>query len=471
MALKKPKKYRIVKKVIIAGLITAIMGGSAYGISVAVKNNSNDETLSLTTTESSTSNSYDEYENSSIANDDYGVETDEEKNISYDFTQMKSYYEYQDNEELNALIDQIKKVEFEASDVDFKNYDIVGLTSNELSILKDKAKTYNFKLDKTSYDWYKNGVIDSNKLYDKIISNSKEKGMEITDGLKIITNNFTDNLQGCMNYLKEKEPSYDFTIPLYNINKITVEDIADKDYIAFYDYTKNNFEVDYLYTKNTSLLDYGIIFQTFELLENQSISNGEVYITSFNMDASNTQASPIFWDFIIQRFSEDYTQDYRNIPTSNYQDEEAKMEMIVAATGVSYDEFNNLFLKSDQKGLVQAFEPELQDSETVFSIFEGSDIACGYGVIPDGCDEETFRNNASAYSKSTLLKNFYIKMLKEVYVNGKSVDEAENEILEVKKIILNDRYSPYNMDEETKAALDDFVAKLDNIFYGLKYSI
>lgn len=458
MAIKKAKKYNLKKYAIIGGVVLIAIGAGS-GAYIYNQNNTPEEKDSIST---STTLSSDSVSSDSLDNDGGSVEK------SYTFTEMKSSYEYPDNAELNGIIDKIKGVSFESTDGYFYNYEIEDMISEELEYIKSNSGTYKFKMDNTSYDWYKNKEVDCNILYDKIIQNSKDKNIDINDGQEIVTRKFAENLQDCMNYIRQKNPNYDFTIPLYNINNLTVTNITDTDYASFYDYTKNNFEIDYDNVGNAA--DYNIVFQLFQVLENQSVANSDIYITSFNMDASNTSATPIFWDFIIQSFSEKYTGDYFGGEAANYMDETNKIELIAEATGSSYETINRLFLTSDQEGLIKLFEKEMQDSTMVFTILELLDISCGYGSVPDGCDEVSFRSNAGAKARLLLLENYYIKMAKQIIVDNQSFDNLEDKMLEKKQTILNGRYDNYYMNSETEEQLYNAINGLDEIIFNMKYS-
>ncbi len=420
------KTFKVARNLIIGGTIVAIIGTATYQLG---KNSANNEEQSTsivsTTTDVTNSNDF------------------------IDDSTMDSTTKLQNDDELKSIIDQILKVEFQPTDTYFQNYDIKNSISDELNALNN-TNASETNLEETSYDWYQNGIIDSDKLYEKIIANSKASGIEITTNVEEITKVITKEIQGCLDYVKQKVPNYDSKASLKNIDTLKIDDVADKDYMSNYDSKKNLIEIDLQYSQQEkNLLEYNISYALFQALVKQG--------------------DEVYWNFISQRFNEDLIMDYENRNIDNYKDEGYKVEMLAAATGKSYEEFNKYYLESDVNSIIGAFEPEMP-KEYVLSILKALDIACGYGDIPAGCDEIKFKNDASAYAKVGLLDNYYIMKMKEVYKDGKPIDDAQNEIIEVTKKVLNDKYSPLSMDDQTKAELDKCSDQLNKISYGVKYS-
>lgn len=420
------KTFKIVRNLIIGGTIIAIIGTVTYHLG---KNSGNNEEQST-----SIGATMPDVTNGNDFIDDATMDSS---------TKLEN-----DNEELKSIIDQILKVEFQPTDTYFQNYDIKSSVSDELNALNN-ANASETNSEETSYDWYQNGIIDSDKLYEKIIANSKASGIEITTNVEEITKDITKEIQGCLDYVKQKAPNYDSKASLKNIDTLKIDDVADEDYMSNYDSKKNLIEIDVQYTQEKNLFEYNIPYALFKALVKQG--------------------DEVYWNFISQRFNEDLIMDYENRNIDNYKDEGYKVEMLAAATGKSYEEFNKYYLESDINSIIGAFEPEMP-KEYVLSILKALDIACGYGDIPAGCDETKFRNNASAYAKAGLLDTCYIMKMKEVYKDGKSIDDAQNEIIEVTKKVLNDKYSPLSMDDQTKAELDKCSDQLNKISYGVKYS-
>ena len=418
------KNYVLIKIPAIAIVISGIIG-TVYGVSKLIDNHNEKEPTSIVTTAPDISN-----------NDSFVEESTTDFNNITDETELKN------------LIDQILAVEFQPTDTYFQNYDTVNSVSDELNALNktDEAETS----EEVSYDWYKNGVIDSDKLYEKIISNSKASGIKITTNVEEITKAFTKEVQGCLDYIKNKAPNYNSKTPLKNIDTITIDDASsDKTYMANYYPNQNHIEIDYLYSIDKNLLTYNILYTTFQALENQN--------------------NNLLFDIFTQRFTEDSIMDYGNTNVDNYKDDGYKVEMLAAATGKTYEELSEFYLESNIKSIIDAFEPEIPDEEVLLTL-KFLDLACGHGNIPSGCNKTAFLNNASAKAKMGLLKNIYIREIKDVLKDGKSIDDAKNEITEFKKKILNDKYSPLSMDSQTEEQLEKNIYELDTIFFDMKYS-
>ncbi len=423
------KVFKIFKTTTIVVVIAGVIGGSAYGISKAVNNKEEEpQTSSIVTTAPYVTNDNDFIDDST--------------------TEPSTELENED-EELKSIIDQIMKVEFQPTDTYFQNYDITGSVSDELNALNN-ADTPETNSDETSYDWYQNGIIDSDKLYEKIIANSKNSGIEITTNVEEITKAFTKKAQGWLDYIKKAAPNYDVGTGLKNIDTLSIKDTPDSNYMSYYYPIENKMEVDYSYSIDNNLLPYSLDFCIVQVCTNK---NG-------NLD----------WDFMTCAFAESAIEDYGDIDEAvNYKDEDEKIEMLATALDISYDDMKKAFLESDVKSTItNAIEPELKDKVPL--VLELMDIACGGGDIPAGCDEKLYRSYCEGNYKTILIKNVEINEARKRFSTDKSIEEIENERIERRKKVINNKYSKFDMDSKMKEELDNKIKELDHIFYKNKYN-
>lgn len=386
------------------------------------------------------------------------------------FANSKSYYEYPDNAELNSVIDEIKDINYQTNNEYFDYYNIYEVPQREILELRaDTDVIFDENIGENTYDWYVGGKVNSEKLYNKILSNTKNKGIDVNQNVEEIIKSFCNNLQSCIDLIKSKKADYYFDAALKNIDELSISGFDDDIYMGFYDYSTNLLQSDYNYTKEQNIFDYNIIHETMHVLSNKTLSGGNYYANGFNIEDMSTSESPLFLDFITERIVDEYACELCPNKIVEYDMEKYYIDSVCNSTGINYGYVQNSYLDSDLNQIIDAFEPEFRDFNWVYATLDGLDLACGYGYIPDGCDANKFKTDVCFNSKVNLLKNGYVRIIKDMVNNKITYDKAKSEILKLKQKILVDKYYSNNVENE-QIELNNCIERLDNIFYRLQYS-
>ena len=453
------KNYKLTKakRAFLILLCATVAGAALAKYSV---DNEVDTTATITT-----HNYYPETTTEIITSDvaDYNASVKDKK-----FYDRKTYYEYNDSYDLNSIIDKITDINYD-SDI-FHQYNIEQLVKNEVISLSNVS---NYK-NSQNYDWYSNGNIDQKKLYDKILSNCNNSKNQVTANTKRIIEVFTEVLPECMSNIKKHNPNFNFNIALKNIDELIIEDSNNPDYMGYYYNDINLMEIDYNYCVNCGgrkYLKYNIEHEIDHLLVNK-LNKSESYnyvINSIGINDTTTLESSTYPNFIMEKYTDDLAEEISGIHNS-YGCEREMIKMITTSINMSYDDFGKVYLSCDPNEVINCFEPECQDFTFVYATLDGLNKACGYGTNTTSYDEDIFRTELFNYSRINLLKNAYIRVLKDYYNVKISYTESKERLNDIKKEILySDQYN-YEINSVSEEKLNDCVEKLDTIFYEYNYS-
>lgn len=93
-------------------------------------------------------------------------------------------------------------------------------------------------------------------------------------------------------------------------------------------------------------------------------------------------------------------------------------------------------------------------------LFFAMDKACNYGDFPYECDLYLFKVECYNYAALNLLKNAYIKNIKEYSMNNISYEQALENIDNIKNSILNNYF--FDANDYIKKSIEN----MDDIFYN-----
>ena len=351
----------------------------------------------------------------------------------YYLKNSKEYYEHESSE-LNSIIDEIKDIKYVSNYDEFDNYNIYEKPSLELAeILND---SYSFKNEDypINYDWYNNGVIDEDLLCKRICDNNTKAGVEnkkeVLEIIELIPSVMTKNV----NLIKNKSSEFKFNIAFYNLNNLVVDITRQDDCAALYINDDNKILVNYDYTKNYTSMKNTISHECFHLLLNKCINCIPYFHNGCALDASFTDESPLIHTFLTELVTDDFSYEaFGETPDDLYYEERSKLKLICEATDKNINYFKNAVLTSNSMSIMEAFEPEFRNINYAYSIFNAIDKYCYYGYFDVNWDYELFRAASLNYARLGLLKNYYVKIIKQVKTNKITKDEGNRKIAEIKK--------------------------------------
>lgn len=378
------------------------------------------------------------------------------------FGNKVSYYEY-DNKELNNVIDSIKKITYKSNNSDFTNYDIYNKPMDEIHTIINNNIFYPSNPDDypINYDWYINNYVDSIKLYNKILENNTNAGIKNDDLVKSIAEKVSIVLEHNINYIKNIKPDFNFNIALCNVNNLTVNTSLEDWYYSLYVYDNNRILVSFDEHFTDDFFKKTISHELYHLIFNGTVGLHDISFNATCMDALATHETPLEHNFLTEWCAEFFSQDTFNSPMSdNYNLEKSLIDILCESTLKPIEYYSHSMVSCDQNSLINAFEEELRDVNYVYSTFFAMDKACNYGDFPYECDLYLFKVECYNYAALNLLKNAYIKNIKEYSMNNISYEQALENIDNIKNSILNNYF--FDANDYIKKSIEN----MDDIFYN-----
>ena len=383
------------------------------------------------------------------------------------------------NEEINyqEIINEINKLNYNSNYSVFNDYDILKRPSleKEQIIAQNLNQPMNEKdYANRNYDWYINGKVNEEKLYDKIIKNNFKRTGISDSNAKLIAKTIAETVQVNLDFMSEKYPNYNLDIALYGIDNLTVQDYPEGDFICFMDYGKIKVFVNFNNVNDISTLKYSMSHELFHLIFSKSLNRDDVIINGCGIDAMNTDESPLYAEFLSEHTVESYSHEaFGNEDPCDYWDNYMLTDLLCLSTGKDRQYFKDCFVNNNNQGLINCFENGMNSFNTALSIYDAIDIGLGYGDVTKELknrgdfDIASVQGEALNYVKFNLYKNLLIRLTNELQQGKISMDEAQMQIDEFKNRVFNieNNITWVNSDKNNYS---DSIAKLDGQFNKLQ---
>lgn len=356
------------------------------------------------------------------------------------FGNKTAFYEYDNLVELNNVIDEIKNINYSSNNREFINFDIYSKPQVEINeiVCNNLYNSSNPDDYHISYDWYIDGVIDSNVLYNKILENNINSGIENTVEVKRIAKMVSIKLNDVVSYIRNKFPEFKFNIPFCNINSLTVNTSDEDWYYSLYVYNFDRILVNFNLGFDEDFFMRTVIHEIIHLMFNGIVDFSDFYKNGSSIDAVSTLETPLKHDFIIEYLADFYSHDIFGEPTQEkYAMEYDCINQLCLSTNKDINYFEDCVAHFDQNGLLESFEEELRDVNFVYSTISALDKSCGYGYFPDDCNIDLFKTDCYNYAVVNLLKNVYIRNIKEYSIGQITYEEAIQNIEDFKQSLGN----------------------------------
>lgn len=344
-----------------------------------------------------------------------------------------SYYEIEDRE-LNDAINQIIQLNYISGNKNFDVNHVYNMPTNVLKSLNehDSLNNINSNYYPINYNWY-DGKINSNLLYERIIENQKNSKLPVGENEKAIARLIAVNYQSCIDYILNIDPNYDFRIPFYNINNIKVECFNNDNLYANYKDGKIGVNVSYL---NDEIVTKCIRHELFHELLNNSTLDSDVVIYGASIDDLYSKETPFTITFMSEKYADLFAQDslYNNLRYNEYGYEQECIDNLCLSTNKTSKYYQNCFVKADISGIINSFEEELREINFVYSTLSCLNSSCGYDYFKDEVDKDIYMQESSCYASVNLMKNFFIRNIKELYKGNISIEEYKKNINELQQM-------------------------------------
>lgn len=400
-----------------------------------------------------------ENETASSLNEDNNIT---EKTIQKDKTTQKAFVETntrKNKANLKEAIEAIIAYEYNGYNEDFIEFDIYNQPERELELIYntdyfDSCDSSRYPID---YNWYENGVVNEDLLYKRIVKNNAKAGIPMTSDCKRIAKMVAHVAQYNIDYLKKVLPSFDFNIPLYHLDTVTVNTSDEYWYYSLYVYDYNRILVNFTDINTEEFFRATVSHEVFHLFARGQVGLDMVYFAGSSVDTLESPERPLEQNFINEWFVDraSYVAFGEEPNKYSYDTEQLMLEAICLSTDSNIYDFEALAFGVDKSLMYYAFEEELRNPNFVYSTLCGYDMACFYGYFPEGVDEFMLKSDCEIYATINVLKNEYVRLLKEINSGEITYWDACTEIDKMKKITKN-----FDYDIATGEATDE----LEEIF-------
>lgn len=443
------KIYNKFIKRIISGAISLVIPLTAAG---CAKNNNDNY---------SDKDSISYSESSDIEEESYSNINQEYLNDNNFFANRKGYYESND-EDLKNILNDIKQVNYYSNDTFFNNYDVYSMPLKEMNHILSNYKFDNIDNKKISenYDWYSNGVINKQVLYNKIVSNTEKLGVKIDDNLSKFITCIVNMLPETLNSIDKMSNNFDYSIAFHNIDNLTVNTTEDNSIVAYYTYFNNQIFINYSNIDSYEFLEETISHEISHLVMNKSFSEYDFLKYGCSIDDESTKEAPLDLRFLEEYIAEEVSNKTLNKSEANYfAQEEEKINLLSCSTNYDKNSIISNYASGNQNNLINMFEEEFQDFNYVYSTLNSLNISCGYEDLNLGDSEYSIRGEFNNYAKVQLVKNAYARVTKNYFKGNIDKSEFENQINNIKNTFVNTDYK-YRQNDDY---LYDIFNQLDDI--------
>ncbi len=352
------------------------------------------------------------------------------------------------DEKTNEAINKILSIKYTGKDGDFIAYDFYSQPRIEYEALKESGIDYenlynpdNFPIN---YAWYENGVINEEILYNKIKQNTLDAGYSISVDCENLIRLVAEIIPYNIDLLKKKFPDFNFNISFYNIDNLTVTiDDQEEGVYAYYISSENAI---YFNTVNMEFESQDSVraiasHELFHMLNNRITEFNDVLIYGSNYDYSCSGLDCLCVDFLgeltVDSFALEavgHTRDSESYVTDNN-----CLDLLCLSTGKDELYFKRFAFGMDDAALYNSFEEEVRNINYVYSTTDALDYACyqknvgNIGVK----NEHTFVTDAEIYGCVNIMKNAYIRMIKEINSGKLTYEEACTTLDEMNDLVFN----------------------------------
>lgn len=369
-------------------------------------------------------------------------ETTEEAEIQKETTTKQHYYVEPDSQksesDLKKAINAIMQVEFEGTYEPFISYDIYSKPETELEYIytTDYADSCNPDLYPIDYNWYNNGIVDEDLLYQKIILNTRKGGIRLTEDCRRIAEMVAYVAQYNIDYMMENHPSFNFNIPLYHLDTVSVDTSDEEWYYSLYVYDTNRILVNFTDIDSEEFFRSTVSHEVFHLMNRGEVGLDKVYLAGSSVDSLETEDRPFEQNFINEWYVD--TASYKAFGEEpspySYAEEKRVIDLLCAATDKDLKYFEEVAFGIKKDNIYYAFEEELRNPNYVYSTLYAFDFSCFYygNIISiNDFDYFEFIFDAEEYAVLNVMKNAYIRLLKEIYAGKTDYWDANAELKEM----------------------------------------
>ncbi len=311
-----------------------------------------------------------------------------------------------------------------------------------------------------SFSWYDGGIV-RDALYDRIVLNSDQAGVELNEINLCKIELLTEAVISVTAIMGEQYPDYDFSIAFENIDRLSLkcEDMSTSDLpLGFYSNKYRNIFLNDIIVDDEYLAKSVPAHEISHLFQD-SVFESEEY--GLNDDFSTWQR-PLTYDFLLERFADSFARKTMGLGISDdYQSEEEKLTKLCLSTGKDIEYFESAVFNHCYADFTDCFE--IDDNYFGYLTMYELSIACGYS---NTIYVENLRNECYDSAMLKLFKNACFRYIKSYYLGEITSDEFYSGVNLMKDKILGncDWDYCYNTDSrhQLEESADEIIALCNN---------
>lgn len=356
---------------------------------------------------------------------DTDIDYNENSDESDCFADIEPYTEYSDNASLSNAIDAIMAVDIPMHN-DFKDFDIMTVVRNELASVSPYWPIAH-NTDSVDYEWLENGEINADLLTEKFRQNTMDNGVRLTNDIKMCIDRTVTAIIKDIEYINANCPDFDYACAYKKIDTMYF-DLTDDDSCLAYFALGDPCQVCYNLSALDELSDNDFWNTCYHEMMHMFIWCNHDGIVTSGAEINNTDN---FSSALGMRLMSEYTVSYVAYTMApNYGNESFIENKFVGywalATNAAEADMVKAFIECDPEFYINCFEPELRNVDFFFSVLYGIDLWGGYAPedMENVNDEEQFKEDCYHYTMLNLLKNAYIRILKEYEAGNLTAEQA-----------------------------------------------
>lgn len=345
------------------------------------------------------------------------------------FENIAPYTEYEELTELNEAIDRIKAVDISYGD-DFAGFDILGKVKAGMQSISFRWPAEH-SASVAGFDWFVDGAVDVDLLESKIRQNTESRGINITDELAVYIRKTAEAIKADIEYIKDAFPGFYFSCAFKKVDSLYVDFTSEEDYLAYCTVTFDDvsgifYNKDVMESETPETYEATFYHEAAHLLS--QCEHDEVIYNGVEINDAYNTGAPMNNYYFTEGFAIYMQSVFVCGDEMNTQMEKAINELWTLSTGTTQDDFAKAYACKDVESFIRMLEPELQDASFYFSLFYALNL---WLDLSDGeedsvSDIDQFREDCFRYFYINIIRNAYIRLMKE-YACGKiTAEEARD---------------------------------------------
>jgi len=336
--------------------------------------------------------------------------------------------------DFDKMLSDIMSVEYVSDYELFNEYDILSRPGKEMALFKELNPEFVISeeaYDNKSYDWYQDGIVDEQKIYQKILFNNI-KGIVVNDSNTMrAVKTVSEVLQFNLDLIKKRYPDYDMDLALYVIDNLTVTDYDTDDWVAFMSYGNNRIYISFDNIDSPTSLKHTVSHELFHAIFAKSYYMDDVIISGAAVDVTSSAEAPLGLSSFSEMTVESYSYEAFDVEDPcDYMSTYMLIDLHCASTGKDRQYYKDNFVYGNTAGFTECLEDDYSEMNMAYSLYNATDLTTVSTDLPkeitehSDYDQGRFCSEACNYLRFHLYRNLLIRLTKELRSGVITKEEA-----------------------------------------------